>query len=184
VHSVAAYAVLGQKASNFERGEVMRKKLRRGGVVALLLAVVGVSAAAASPSAARSSDDGHVEVIQLTAVDVQDTFLDLGDPGDSLGDQEVFSQDLFLQGAKVGMSGVVCTLVRLQPMVSATAQCLATVELHAGQITIQGLLTFTDGPSTFEVAITGGTGKYSTAHGVAIVEEGETEDRITLRIIS
>jgi hypothetical protein len=168
----------------FQRGGVVRKKLKLGAVAALLLAVLSLPAAAASPSAARSSDDDEVEVIRVTAVDVQDTFLDLGDPGESLGDQSVFSQDLFRQGEKVGTGGVVCTLVRLEPMVSATAQCLATAELPRGQITIQGLLTFTDGPSTFRVAITGGTGRYRTAHGVASVEEiSETEERITFRVI-
>src|SRR5688572_8462351 len=91
------------------KGGLMPKKLRFGGVVALLLAVVSLPAAGASPSAARSSADDDVEVIRVTAIDVQDTFLDLGEPGDSLGDQSVFSQDLFRQGAKVGTAGVVCT---------------------------------------------------------------------------
>jgi hypothetical protein len=110
--------------------------------------------------------------------------LDLGEPGDSLGDQSVFSQDLFRGGEKVGVSGVVCTLVRLEPRVSATLQCVATARLPGGQITIQGLPTFTDGPSTFRLAITGGTGSYREAHGVAIVEQvSETEERITFRII-
>jgi hypothetical protein len=37
---------------------------------------------------------------------------------------------------------------------------------------------------TGTLAITGGTGRYRTAHGVAIVEEvSETRDRITFRII-
>jgi hypothetical protein len=163
----------------------MGMKVRLGGVVALLLAVASftVASASSSPTSSSATDD-EVEVIRVTAVDVQDTFLDLGEPGESLGDQSIFSQDLFRQGEKVGTAGVVCTLVRVEPMVSATVQCVATAELPRGQITIQGLLTFTDGPSTFRLAITGGTGRYRTAHGVAIVEEvSETEDRITLRVI-
>ena len=162
----------------------MRRKLRLGGVVALLLAVVSLPAGAAPSSTNSSGDEDGVEVIRVTAIDVQDTFLDLGEPGDSLGDQSVFSQDLFRRGEKVGAAGVVCTLVRLEPMVSATVQCLGTAQLPRGQITIQGLLTFTDGPSTFRLAITGGTGRYRTAHGVVIVEEvSETRDRITFRVI-
>jgi hypothetical protein len=163
----------------------MQRKLRLGGVVALLLAVVSLPAGAAPSSSTNSSgDEDGVEVIRVTAIDVQDTFLDLGEPGDSLGDQSVFSQDLFRQGEKVGTAGAVCTLVRLVPMVSATAQCVATAKLPRGQITVQGLLTFTDGPSRFPLAITGGTGRYRTAHGVAIVQEvSETRDRITFRII-
>jgi hypothetical protein len=164
----------------------MRRKLPLGVLVILVLAVVSLPAASASSSQAGSSagDDKKVEVIRVTAVDVQDTFLDLGEPGESLGDQSVFSQDLFRRGEKVGTAGVVCTLVRVDTGVSATVQCIGTAELPRGQITIQGLLTFTNGPSTFQVAITGGTGRYRTAHGVAIVEEvSETEDRITFRVI-
>jgi hypothetical protein len=163
----------------------MQRKLRLGGVVALLLAVVSLPAGAApSSSTSSSGDEDGVEVIRVTAIDFQDTFLDLGEPGDSLGDQSVFSQDLFRQGEKVGSAGVVCTLVRLEPRVSATAQCVGTAKLPRGQITVQGLLTFTDGPATFRVAITGGTGRFRTAHGVAIVEEvSETRDRITFRLI-
>ena len=74
--------------------------------------------------------------------------------------------------------------MRLEPRVSATLQFVATAELPRGQITVQGLATFTDGPSTFRLAITGGTGRYRTAHGVLIVEEiSETEDRLTFRLI-
>jgi hypothetical protein len=165
----------------------MRKKLRFGGAVALLLAVVAsitVASASSSSTGSSATNKGEVEVIRVIAVDVQDAFLDLGEPGESLGDQSVFSQDLFRQGEKVGEGGVVCTLVRVEPGVSATVQCVATAELPRGQITVQGLLTFTDGPSTFRLAITGGTGRYRTAHGVAIVEEvSATEERITFRII-
>ena len=164
----------------------MRRRFSLGVLAILVLAVVSLPAASASSSQAGSSagDENDVEVIRLTAIDAQDTFLDLGEPGDSLGDQSVFSQDLFRRGEKVGTSGVVCTIVHLEPMVSATAQCVGTAELPRGQITFQGLLTFTNGPSTFRLAITGGTGRYRTAHGVAIVEEvSETEDRVTLRVI-
>jgi hypothetical protein len=162
----------------------MRKKFRLGGVVALLLAVLTLPAAAASPSAARSSDNDDVEVIRVTAITVQAADLDLGATGDSLGDQFIFSDDLFRGGEKVGTAGGVATLVRLEPMVSATLQFVATAKLPRGQITVQGLVTFTDGPSTFKLAITGGTGRYRTAHGELIAEEvSETETRLTFRVI-
>ena len=56
--------------------------------------------------------------------------------------------------------------------------------LPKGQITVQGLTTFTDGPSTFKLAITGGTGSYRTAHGVLIVDQtSEEESLLTFRVI-
>ena len=64
-------------------------------------------------------------------------------------------------------------------------QFVATAALPKGQITTQGLGTFTDGPAKFELAITGGTGKYRTAHGTLSVEEvgGEEEFLLTFRVI-
>ena len=112
--------------------------------------------------------------------------IDLGEPGGSLGDQFVNSGDLFRAGEKVGIDGVVCTLVRLEPMVSATSQCVATAELPKGQITVQGLLTFTEeteGEPSF-LAITGGTGTYREAQGEPKVDQiSETEAQLTFKIV-
>jgi hypothetical protein len=115
----------------------MQGKLRLGAVVVVLLAILGLPAAAAAPSAGRSADDDDVEVVRVTAITVQEANLDLGEPGDSLGDQFIFSDDLFRGGEKVGIAGGVGTLVRLEPMVSVSLQFVATAELPRGQITVQ-----------------------------------------------
>jgi hypothetical protein len=165
----------------------MRSKFRLGALVALLLAVP-ITVASASSSSGGSGDRGKrsVEIIRVTEMTVQEAGIDLGEPGDSLGDQFVFSGDLLRNGEKVGIDGVVCTIVRLEPMVSATSQCVATAELPKGQITAQGLLTFSEEAEgePFRLAITGGTGKYRTAHGEVIVKDvSETESRLTFVII-
>jgi hypothetical protein len=161
----------------------MRRRLPFGVLAIVVLAVVSLPAAA-SPSASRSSDDNGVEVIRVTEKTVQDATLDLGEPGDSLGDQFIFGNDLFRHGKKVGTDGGIGTIVRLEPMASATLQFVATAQLPKGQITVQGLVTFTDGPSTFKLAITGGTGRYSTAHGVLIVDQtSDTKALLTFRVI-
>jgi hypothetical protein len=70
------------------------------------------------------------------------------------------------------------------PRVSATLQCVATLSLPKGQITVQGLPTFTEGPASFFLAITGGTGAYKTAHGqVKVVQVSDVESRLTLFLI-
>lgn len=166
----------------------MRKKLRLGGVVALLLAVASltVASASSSPTSSSAGDDNDVEVIRVNAITVQEAGIDLGEVGDSLGDQFIFSDDLFRRGEKVGIDGGVCTLVRLEPMVSASFQCVVTVELPKGQITGQFLLTSAEETElrTDLVAITGGTQRYKEAHGqVRVVEISETEARLTFRII-
>jgi hypothetical protein len=176
------------RSSFREREKIMRKKLTLGGVVVLLLAVASVTVASASssPRSSAARDDDDAEVIRLRGVTVDEAFLDLGAQGDSLGDQFVFNADLYRDDERVGIAGAHCTLVRLEAAVSVSFQCLATAELPRGQITTQGLLTFseeTEGePEVF--AITGGTGRYRTAHGEVIVREvSETEDHLTFRII-
>jgi len=106
------------------------RRLPLGVLVILVLAVVSLPAASASSSSGNTDDRANrsVEVIRLLAViaEGQEQFLDLGPQGDSVGDQFVFSDNLFRNGKEVGISGVHCTTVRLEPDVSATQQCVAT----------------------------------------------------------
>ena len=165
----------------------MRRKSFLGVCAILALVLASLPAASASSSApASSADDDRVEVIRVTAVTVQETFLDLGDPGDSLGDQVVDTHDLFRAGEKVGSDGAQCTVVRLEPEVSITFQCVGTASLPRGQITFQGLVTFsaeTEGEPV-RLAITGGTGRFREAGGVLIVRfTSDTEAILTYRIV-
>jgi hypothetical protein len=163
----------------------MGRRLPLGVLVILVLAVVSLPAASASSSPTRSSagEDKKVEVIRVTEVTVQEAFIDVGEEGDSVGDYFVFSSDLFRHGKKVGTDGGTGTFVRVEPD-AFTVHFAAAAELPKGQITTQGLGTLTDGPLDFELAITGGTGRYRTAHGTLSVEDiGESETVLTFRII-
>jgi hypothetical protein len=66
-------------------------------------------------------------------------------------------------------------------------QCLVTLLLPEGQITVQGVRTGSltqQLPPPFVLAITGGTGAYKTAHGeVRIVDINATDSRLTLKLI-
>ena len=66
-------------------------------------------------------------------------------------------------------------------MIVGAGNCVATVSLAGGQITLQGLATFslsatTNPPS--DVAITGGTGAYEGASGHVHIEEVSESDSI------
>jgi len=166
----------------------MRKQLSLAVAVALVLAVASITLASASPppaSLAPTNNKDQVQVLHLVGRTVQETFLDLGEQGDSLGDQIVFSDNLFRGGKKVGISGASCTLVRLVERVSVTFQCVGTLSLPGGQITVQGLVSFPEADRTpFFVAVTGGTGAYRTALGeMKVTLVSQTEERLTLYLI-
>jgi hypothetical protein len=126
---------------------------------------------------AAGHGDGKTN-LRLVAEELQSEFLDLGTPGPSLGDELVFSEALSQRGREVGTSGVVCTITQaVAPYDVLTFQCVGTLSLERGQITLQGLIEVQgeDDAGPFVVAITGGTGKYRGAGGQAKVRDvGDT----------
>ena len=159
-------------------------------VLALALVVSSFTLAAGSDNA-KADDRDHVQTIQLTATSFANQDIDVGPSGLSLGDYFVATEDLFRQGKKVGTDHAVCTLTRLVPRTGTpkrfAVQCVATLLLPEGQITVQGVRTGSlsaQEPPRFTLAITGGTGAYKTARGqVRIVDINATESRLTLTLI-
>jgi hypothetical protein len=74
----------------------------------------------------------------------------------------VFAGDLRQAGERVGRVGVVCTFTSVADPSMVQAQCPATAELPAGQITLQGLVTNRE---LRVLPITGGSGRYQGAEG-------------------
>jgi hypothetical protein len=99
--------------------------------------------------------------------------VDAGDPGQSLGDQQIITMDVFAGAKRVGESHVVCTLVRVDPATHASiAQCENLTHLPNGDIASAGLVTSAQEETTpFVQAITGGTGAFKQAHGQLTVDE-------------
>ncbi|MCW7991014.1 hypothetical protein XF35_38790 [Streptomyces platensis subsp. clarensis] len=64
-------------------------------------------------------------------------------------------------------------------------ECAADLTLPLGQLTAQGRFTVTAaGPGNIDFAITGGTGRYRTAHGsVHAVNVSDTETNLTVHLI-
>jgi hypothetical protein len=140
-------------------------------------------------ASANAGGSGHDDGRTLFDTTVQSTDIDLGDKGFSQGDQLIFADDLFAKkdDPKIGRAGGVCTVVRVTDAekFSGTAQCVVTLSLPDGQITVQGLLEFTGDelPAPFDLAITGGTDAYSDAGGQVTVEEtSDTEATLTLHL--
>ena len=149
-------------------------------VTALAVSASG-SAAPAAPAAPAGKVGGHVMV--FTAVTSQETEDDQGKKGFSAGDRFTFADDLYAWGTKkkVGTDGGDCVVTWMKGD-EASLQCVATLTLKGGQITVQGTSTGSEGTAPFTVAVTGGTGMYRGATGVLTVDEGEKSDKLTLRL--
>jgi hypothetical protein len=167
----------------------MRIKLVVAALAASILALGGVTLASANSNG--SSDDNGAQAIKLFASTVQIDVIDLGATGFSLGDEQVFSDDLYDKkgGTKLGSDGGACTIVRVTDAKtgSGTAQCTVTLSLADGQIATQGLVTFVgnEPPPPFDFAITGGTGAFKDARGTVTVEEtSDTEANLTVNVVT
>jgi hypothetical protein len=179
----------------------MGSRLRAGTVATLLLLAGSVTVASATSSVdsgvgsgqhkGPSGSDGHKTVVLHLRAEANrpTTYVDLGEADYSEADQFVFANDLFSGDTKVGEDGGVCTVTRVEEDGASTLYCVGGNSLPGGQINTAGLVTygadeeFREEPYFF--AITGGTGKYRTAHGeVRIQELGSTELLdLTFRII-
>ncbi|MFF7652306.1 hypothetical protein ACFZCY_21185 [Streptomyces sp. NPDC007983] len=148
--------------------------------------------AAAAPAPAGGSGDplfpiGRERVFDLVVHQTQSSAVDVGTSGPSQGDEFVLSGDLLRGSTTVGTFGEVCTLTRVGPAVdSFDQQCVATFRLPDGDITIHGLISVTAaGPEAdINLAITGGTGRYRTAHGfVHAVNVTALDTNVTVHLI-
>ena len=156
-----------------------RKRNRR---LHAAVALAATAATAGAMAATAASDDGSHEdggqVIRLTTKQVHQGFVDHGASGFSTDDQFVFSNDLYRNGEKVGEDGGTCTVTRIADSGATTLHCLGTNSLPGGQISVQGLAAPQE---PFELAITGGTGRYRNARGQVFGENiSPTEMSITI----
>ncbi len=146
----------------------------RHAVHAAVVAIIALAVLVFGSAPAAAGGKGKRETLKLVATTIQEEFLDLGDPGPTLGDEFVFSEMLRERGRPVGTSGGVCVITEaMPPYTTVTFHCVATLSLRRGQITLQGLVEIQgdDDPGPFTVAITGGTGAFRCACGEAVIRD-------------
>ena len=141
------------------------------GVAVTALALGGMVTSGADDTRAA---DAPAAPLEFGAVSVQSIRLNVGPEAASTGDRLIFSHTLTSGGQTTGLSGVECALTSVttskptgkqKPVTSARSHCIATVVLTDGQIAAQGLTDLVDPDGNFELAVTGGTGKYAGAVG-------------------
>jgi hypothetical protein len=138
-----------------------------------LLSLIAVPVLGLAATSAHADRHGNGGDFQLTGKTLAVKQVDLGEPGPSLGDQQVITMDVFAGPKRLGESHVVCTMVRSDAATHAfTAQCENLTHLPAGDIAASGLVTSAqEETSPFTQAITGGTGAYKQAHGQLTISE-------------
>ncbi|MGW2374745.1 allene oxide cyclase barrel-like domain-containing protein [Kitasatospora sp. NPDC001683] len=131
--------------------------------LAASLATAAIGLVAVGNADAGTPRKGNVEILDLMVQNDQYQAVDLGPAGPSLGDLDVYSGTTVKDGRSLGHGGGSCQVVQIDGGV-ITAQCLITMEVEGGSLTLQSL--WTKGSSApLDMAITGGTGSYATARG-------------------
>jgi len=121
----------------------------------MLVRVFGAATLAAATFTAHAG-----ETLKVVERPVNETTVDIGAKGDSVGDLLTFANPVFDADNKVQIGSDQGYCVRV--VVGKSWECFWTLLLQKGQITVEG--PFADaGDSSF--AITGGTGKYVGAKG-------------------
>jgi hypothetical protein len=133
-------------------------------------AVAALTLTSLSPASAHRHGS---RAFTITTKTLGEKKFDNGDPGFSVGDSNVITEDAYRDGKRVGTSDVTCTVMRADPVKHTFAvECLNTTVLPEGQISAQGVATSAEIEKIpFKQAITGGTGAYSGARGELTVDE-------------
>jgi hypothetical protein len=166
----------------------MREEVALGKRAAVLASAVAVLALTVSLIAPAASDQRYDRVnftVRDKASDDEQNNIDIdvGEQGFGVGDYFVLSKDPFFDRSlskRLGYFTGDCLFVSVnEATFEATIECDVTVNFRNGStITVEGPVTFTESAeaqSTF--AVTGGTGRYETAHGevhATFAEEGGT----------
>ena len=140
----------------------MRSRVVLASSVVAVVGAAGFAVNAAQAGQAGDSGNGRVAT-RVTVVEhaVSDTVVDLGDEGDSAGDLLAFANPVYdkANAKKVGRDQGSC----VRTVVGKAWQCSWTTWLGNGSLVVEGPVY--DAKDSV-LAITGGTGAYSSARGV------------------
>jgi hypothetical protein len=140
--------------------------------IAALAASVVVVLAVLQGSALKASADDGPRTLTFHVLFSPFSFTDVGDPGPSAGDMIVFHDQLQQQGKTVGDDVGSCVLVEVTDT-GPLANCTGVV-----QLTDRGTITFAfvNAPPPHKVlAITGGSGQFSTTRGDGTLDENQDQ---------
>jgi hypothetical protein len=88
----------------------------------------------------------------------------------------VLSDVLYRDGRRVGRDAATCTVVTAE----GDSICDLALVLPEGHLMVHGLLPVS--PGTIRLAVLGGTGRYATARGEAVLIQKESSSDVTVRL--
>ncbi|MCP9622163.1 hypothetical protein FOH10_32445 [Nocardia otitidiscaviarum] len=160
---------------------ILRTKGALTAFAAVPLVAIAVSGCDTATGEADPPADAQVEVLELGVENDQYASLDLGQPGVSVGDMDVYFGNAIQDGRRVGRGGGSCQVIHVDGE-NVTMQCTITMEIADGSVTMQSL--WVRGASPLDMAITGGTGTYREARGtVRFWDIGTPNERARAEII-
>ena len=155
------------------------RALAIGGALAATALLVPGSAGAAGPAHAHDAAADRETTLQFRVEFSPFHLTDIGPRGLTAEDLIDFHDDLFRHGRKVGDEVGSCVVVEA----SGLSNCTGVVRLGGDTITY----AFVNAPPPVKVlAITGGSGRFRTAHGDGrLVENGDAANTgtLTLRLV-
>jgi hypothetical protein len=140
--------------------------------IALITAAVALASATASAAVPAKP-----QTLRFLAVDTgRETYIDLGERGESVGDIVMFSEVLRAGGKVIGHTEIQCTFSGVD-----AARCNGTIFLRNGKIEAGGAIHFR---KVTRISILGGTGAYAGARGqVEFTDISESRTRYVVRLV-
>jgi hypothetical protein len=153
-----------------------RRVIAVGVALAALALLFQGSAAGAGSDDDHGRERGHERTLRFNVQFSPFTITDVGEPDLSAGDVIVFNDILSQDGTRAGDEVGSCIVV--DPL--GLASCTAVLRLGEDTITF----SFVNAPPPLKrLAITGGSGRYRTAHGDGVLlENGDAENTGTLTL--
>ncbi len=141
----------------------------------------GALLAAASAVPAQGALPGP-GAIQIAQTELRHTHVDLGTPGRSVGDLDVYVSLLYnrrITTTSIGRATMVCTLVG-----GSSQSCTATYDLPKGELVVQGVIA---SRLIYAMAVVGGTGLYDNVRGSLTVtslrQKPKPHDLVVFRLV-
>lgn len=135
-------------------------------------------------AAGCGDDDEETETIELVSIEDQegDFDSDLGEKGESAGDQFGFTDEVERDGEPAGTVTGLCTAIGTEQ--EPRGLCTFTVQLDEGSVASQAVIDFAREDEPQEFPIVGGSGEFEEAAGTVTLQGGEGKEiPLTLNII-